>query len=97
MNPAFDEVLTAGPDAMLSAFDTTALRLGTAPQNIEKDFWVCWTLDALFHGLKAGGPRLLFKGGTSLSKGFGLINRFSEEIDVTVFRDDIGEPSTMRN
>ncbi len=74
MNPAFDEVLTAGPDAMLSAFDTTALRLGTAPQNIEKDFWVCWTLDAVFHGLKAGGPRLLFKGGTSLSKGFGLIN-----------------------
>ena len=91
MNPAFDEVLAAGLDAMLSAFDTTALRLGTASQNIEKDFWVCWTLDALFNGLKEGGPRLLFKGGTSLSKGFGLINRFSEDIDVTVFRDDIGE------
>lgn len=42
-----------------------------------------------------GGPRLLFKGGTSLSKGFGLINRFSEDIDVTVFRDDIGEPATI--
>ncbi|WP_027579323.1 nucleotidyl transferase AbiEii/AbiGii toxin family protein [Bradyrhizobium sp. Ai1a-2] len=95
MNPAFDEVLAAGSDAMLSAFDTTALRLGTASQNIEKDFWVCWTLDALFNGLKAGGPRLLFKGGTSLSKGFGLINRFSEDIDVTVFRDDIGEPATI--
>ncbi|MBP2277639.1 hypothetical protein [Sphingomonas sp. PL20] len=51
MNPAFDEVLAAGSDAMLSAFDTTALRLGTASQNIEKDFWVCWTLDALFNGL----------------------------------------------
>ena len=49
----------------------------------------------LFHGLKEGGPRLLFKGGTSLSKGFGLINRFSEDIDVTVFRDDIGEPATI--
>ena len=95
MNPAFDEVLAAGSDAMLSAFDTTALRLGTASQNIEKDFWVCWTLDALFNGLKEGGPRLLFKGGTSLSKGFGLINRFSEDIDVTVFRDDIGEPATI--
>ena len=80
---------------MLSAFDTTALRLGTASQNIEKDFWVCWALDALFNGLKEGGPRLLFKGGTSLSKGFGLINRFSENIDVTVFRDDIGEPATI--
>jgi hypothetical protein len=95
MNPAFDEVLAAGSDAVLSAFDTTALRLGTASQNIEKDFWVCWTLDALFNGLKEGGPRLLFKGGTSLSKGFGLINRFSEDIDVTVFRNDIGEPATI--
>lgn len=95
MNSAFDEVLAAGADTMLSAFDTTALRLGTASQNIEKDFWVCWTLDALFNGLTKGGPRLLFKGGTSLSKGFGLINRFSEDIDVTVFRDDIGEPATI--
>ena len=95
MNTAFEEVLAAGTGAMLSAFDTTALRLGTASQNIEKDFWVCWTLDALFNGLQAGGPRLLFKGGTSLSKGFGLIDRFSEDIDVTVFRDDIGEPTTI--
>ena len=95
MNPAFDEVLAAGSDAMLSAFDTTAQRLGTSAQNIEKDFWVCWTLDALFNELKEDGPRLLFKGGTSLSKGFGLIERFSEDIDVTVFRDDIGEPATI--
>lgn len=95
MNPAFDEVLAAGAEAMLSAFDTTAQHLGTASQNVEKDFWVCWTLDALFNGLKDEGPRLLFKGGTSLSKGFGLINRFSEDIDVTVFRDDIGEPAKI--
>lgn len=95
MNPDFDEVLAAGPDAMLSAFDTTAARLGTTSQNVEKDFWVCWTLDALFHGLPGDGPRLLFKGGTSLSKGFGLISRFSEDIDVTVFRDDIGAHATI--
>lgn len=38
---------------------------------------------------RRGAPRLLFKGGTSLSKGFGLISRFSEDIDVTVFRDDL--------
>ncbi|WP_287202543.1 nucleotidyl transferase AbiEii/AbiGii toxin family protein, partial [Mesorhizobium sp.] len=95
MNPAFNKVLAAGADALLSAFDTTAQRLGTAAQNIEKDFWVCWTLDALFNGLKQEGPRLLFKGGTSLSKGFGLISRFSEDIDVTVFRDDIGESVTI--
>ena len=52
---------------------------------------VCWTLDALFNGLEAGSPRLLFKGGTSLSKAFTLIPRFSEDIDITVFREDIGQ------
>jgi len=56
---------------------------------------VCWTLDVLFNGLPAGGPRLLFKGGTSLSKAFGLIDRFSEDIDVTVFRQDIGQKATI--
>jgi hypothetical protein len=56
---------------------------------------VCWTLDALFNGLAAGGPRLLFKGGTSLSKGYGLISRFSEDIDITVFREDIGQAATV--
>jgi nucleotidyltransferase AbiEii toxin of type IV toxin-antitoxin system len=60
-------------------------------QNVEKDFWVCWTLDLLFNGLEPGSPRLLFKGGTSLSKAFGLIPRFSEDIDITVFREDIGQ------
>lgn len=69
--------------------------MGTAVQNVEKDFWVCWTLDVLFNGLPADGPRLLFKGGTSLSKAFGLIDRFSEDIDVTVFRQDIGQDATI--
>jgi hypothetical protein len=95
MNPAYDEVLRADAETRAGLFTTTAQRLGSTPQNAEKDFWVCWTLDALFNGLPAGGPRLLFKGGTSLSKGFGLINRFSEDIDVTVFRDDIGEGTSI--
>jgi len=45
--------------------------------------------------LPTAGPRLLFKGGTSLSKAFGLISRFSEDIDVTVFRDDLGESGSV--
>ncbi|HTM82263.1 nucleotidyl transferase AbiEii/AbiGii toxin family protein [Asticcacaulis sp.] len=94
MNAAFDEILRADGDARAGLFAEAAQRLGTAPQNIEKDFWVCWTLDALFNGLADGGPRLLFKGGTSLSKGFGLISRFSEDIDVTVFREDLGNNTT---
>lgn len=95
MNPAYDEVLRADADTRLGLFTATAQRLGTTPQNVEKDFWVCWTLDALFNGLPASAPRLLFKGGTSLSKGFGLISRFSEDIDVTLFRDDLGEAATI--
>lgn len=90
MNPAFDTILSADDETRAGLFTATAQRIGTTPQNVEKDFWVCWTLDALFNGLP-DGPRLLFKGGTSLSKGFGLISRFSEDIDVTVFRDDLGE------
>ena len=80
MNPDFDTVLATDDATRAGLFIRTAQRIGTAPQNVEKDFWVCWTLDALFNGLAAGGPRLLFKGGTSLSKGFNLISRFSEDI-----------------
>ena len=90
MNLAFDEVIGADKETRAGLFATTAQRLGTTPQNAEKDFWVCWTLDALFNG-RDGGPRLLFKGGTSLSNGFRLIQRFSEDVDVTVFRDDLGQ------
>jgi len=93
MNPNFQTIIQAADDERRDLFLTTAARLGTAVQNVEKDFWVCWTLDALFNGLPSDGPRLLFKGGTSLSKAYGLISRFSEDIDITVFRDDIGEPA----
>jgi Nucleotidyl transferase AbiEii toxin, Type IV TA system len=91
MNTDFGEVITASDRDRGALFAETAARLGTAVQNVEKDFWVCWTLDALFNGLEPGSPRLLFKGGTSLSKAFDLIPRFSEDIDITVFREDIGQ------
>ncbi len=91
MNTTYQEVINASDAERGALFAETAARLGTAIQNVEKDFWVCWTLDAMFNGLEAGSPRLLFKGGTSLSKAFGLIPRFSEDIDITVFREDIGQ------
>lgn len=91
MNSAFHKIISASDVDRRDLFLGAAARLGTAVQNVEKDFWVCWTLDALFNGLKADGPRLLFKGGTSLSKAFGLISRFSEDIDITVFREDLGQ------
>lgn len=48
---------------------------------VDKDFWVCWTLDYLFHDCP-WAEHLAFKGGTSLSKCFGLIQRFSGDIDL---------------
>jgi Nucleotidyl transferase AbiEii toxin, Type IV TA system len=95
VNPVYVKFLTAPAEDRRDAFIGAARRLGTTEQNIEKDFWVCWTLDALFNGTKADGPRLLFKGGTSLSKAYGLISRFSEDIDITIFRDDIGQSASV--
>ena len=95
MTEGFQIVLAANDEERRDLFVGAADRLRTNEQNIEKDFWVCWTLDALFNELETGGPRLLFKGGTSLSKGYGLIERFSEDIDITVFREDIGQPATF--
>jgi hypothetical protein len=95
MTEGFQTVLAASERDRRDLFVGASTRLGTAEQNIEKDFWVCWTLDALFNELETRGPRLLFKGGTSLSKGYGLIERFSEDIDITVFREDIGQPATV--
>jgi len=51
------------------------------PEVVEKDFWVCWTLGRLFESPLLA-RKILFKGGTSLSKVFGLIERFSEDIDL---------------
>ena len=56
---------------------------------IEKDFWVCWMLKQLF-SIDALTGRLLFKGGTSLSKIFHAINRFSEDIDLAVDYEALG-------
>jgi hypothetical protein len=92
---SYKEVIAASPRDRLDLFLATANRLGAPVGNVEKDFWVCWTLNALYHERPSGGPRLLFKGGTSLSKAYGLIRRFSEDIDVTVFRDDLDEAATI--
>ncbi|HZK71738.1 MAG TPA: nucleotidyl transferase AbiEii/AbiGii toxin family protein, partial [Clostridia bacterium] len=62
-------------------FRNTASNVGMNEAIIEKDFWVCWTLDYLFHR-NSRKSNLAFKGGTSLSKAFGLISRFSEDIDL---------------
>ncbi len=90
MNDAFDEFLALPDNERRDVFNAAAERLDTLSSYIEKDFWVCKVLDALYHGRSPDHPRLLFKGGTSLSKAFNAIYRFSEDIDMVVFRDDLG-------
>ncbi len=92
---AYRQVIAAPPGDRLDLFLNTANRLGTPIGNVEKDFWVCWTLNALYHARPAEVPRLLLKGGTLLSKAYGLIKRFSEDIDVTVFRGDLDEAASV--
>ncbi len=74
---------TASADTRRDAFAIAGERRGLLPLLIEKDFWVCWTLERLF-ALPGFHDHLLFKGGTSLSKVYGLIQRFSEDIDLSL-------------
>jgi hypothetical protein len=64
-------------------FSETADRRGLSGAIVEKDIWVCWMLKQVF-SIEAFRDMLLFKGGTSLSKVFDAINRFSEDIDLAV-------------
>jgi len=76
-------------------FVETAARAHMTPAVVEKDFWVCWTLGRLF--AQPDLSRLLmFKGGTSLSKVFRLIERFSEDIDLILdWRVLVGEDNPL--
>src|SRR6185312_223241 len=72
-------------------FAGTAQRLGFGSEAIvEKDLWVCWVLGQLFTGIAGIGGHLVFKGGTSLSKVYRTINRFSEDVDITIGRELFG-------
>ncbi len=63
------------------AFNFVSAKKGIHKAIIEKDFWVCLTLDYLFNKSNHKDA-FAFKGGTSLSKGFNIINRFSEDVDL---------------
>lgn len=65
----------------LEALNTAANTSGIPPHLLEKDIWVVWSLQHLFTGPYA--QHLVFKGGTSLSKAYGVIRRFSEDVDLT--------------
>jgi len=84
-------------DERLEALAQAADASGRPPHLLEKDVWVVWALRHLFAAPYA--PHLIFKGGTSLSKAYGVIQRFSEDVDLTydiraIAGDLIGEAGT---
>jgi hypothetical protein len=73
--------LTLPREERLEALGVAATGSGRPVHLLEKDIWVVWAIDGLFSS--EFGKHLVFKGGTSLSKAYGVIGRFSEDIDVT--------------
>ena len=65
----------------VEALEMAANKTGRPPHLLEKDIWVVWTLAAIYGSHLAN--QLTFKGGTSLSKAFKIIDRFSEDVDLT--------------
>jgi hypothetical protein len=84
-----DAFAQSSPEDRRAGFVQTAAARRLDPIIVEKDFWVCWTLKELFR-LPEIGEHLIFKGGTSLSKVFRIIERFSEDIDVSIDRGWLG-------
>lgn len=75
-------------------FSESATLKGTTPAVVEKDFWVTWVLNQLFQEPNISRV-LMFKGGTSLSKVYNLIERFSEDIDLVLDWRVLGDEDPM--
>lgn len=81
--------LALPPARRARAFEQAAAGQAGLDVILEKDFWVSWLLGVLFT-LPDIAPHLVFKGGTSLSKVFGVIDRFSEDIDLCLVPEFVG-------
>jgi len=88
-----NEFLKISNKRKTNAFEKVAKTLKIVPQAVEKDVWVTAILRALFALPYA--EHLSFKGGTSLSKCYNLIERFSEDIDIAVNREFLGFSGTL--
>jgi len=76
-----DSWFTLSREDQAEALEVAAAQTGRPPHLLEKDIWVVWTLSAIYESALA--EKLTFKGGTSLSKVYKIIDRFSEDIDLT--------------
>jgi Nucleotidyl transferase AbiEii toxin, Type IV TA system len=73
--------------------DAAAERLGISPTAVEKDYWVTQVLRTLEHEF---AEDFVFKGGTSLSKGYGILERFSDDLDILILQGDRSKGATDR-
>ncbi len=89
------EFLTLPKDERRLYLEQAAVRRSLSPVILEKDFWVCWLLGILFESEFSGD--LVFKGGTSLSKVFGAIDRFSEDIDLSLSPSFLNLPEAVKS
>ena len=78
----------SNPQKIQTFEDMAAINKIGDPVVLEKDYWVSFALDKIFSS--EFKDKLIFKGGTSLAKCFGLINRFSEDVDIGVLPSVIG-------
>lgn len=87
-----NNILSLSKKELKELFLATAGKRNLTPQIVEKDFWVCWVLKQLFASPLA--DLIIFKGGTSLSKVYGKIERFSEDIDLILNWEgnSVGDP-----
>ena len=76
------EWLTLSDEQRMTSLEQAQINSGIVPKAIEKDWWVTLVLKALFELHQA--IHFVFKGGTSLSKGWGLLSRLSEDIDIAL-------------
>ncbi len=84
-----DKYLQLSREEQKAFCEEAGAQLGLSAASVEKDYWVCWTLNELVT-MPEWGRRLSFKGGTSLSKAWRLIERFSEDIDLVIDRSWLG-------
>lgn len=77
------------PEERRLVFEQTGIRLNLPSRSIEKDFWACWILRQMFE-LPKYGSHFTFKGGTSLSKAWKFIERYSEDLDIVIDKELLG-------
>lgn len=86
--------LHTAKDDFKDLITATAQAMNIREVYVEKDYWVTFLLKRLTQ--VANKDRIVFKGGTSLSKGYGLIKRFSEDVDLAIIRDGLTNAASER-